>query len=154
MRSLKVIILFSSILFLTNCTTHMSKTQNLTETNGSFLQNDMPRPLFLGEGYEYSIAALPWKYSQYIAFNLKSSEKDLHKQAVYHALGNTGDGEITSWYSKDRLAGGKVRVIHSYILGTRQCRTYQSWIQVNGKSRHITNNACIRYPSKTWSFYK
>jgi hypothetical protein len=154
MKLFRVIILFSSIIFLNACSTHMSSTGDLAETRGTFLNADMPRPLFLGEGYQYSLASLPFKRWQYLEFNLNKEEKNLHKQAVYHSLGTTMNGQVTSWYSKTRNVGGKVRVIHSYNMGSRQCRTYQAWIQVNGKNRHTTNNACVMYPSKTWSFYK
>ena len=69
-------------------------------------------------------------------------------------LDNAKNLEIVSWYSKERLANGKVRVIHSYPTGSGVCRTYQAYIKVNGTERHMTNNACKKRWNFTWVFYK
>ena len=86
--------------------------------------------------------------------NHNKEEKQKHQSAVFFMLNNAKNGEIVSWYSKERLANGKVRVIHSYPTGSGVCRTYQAYIKVNGTERHMTNNACKKVWSIGWSFYK
>jgi surface antigen len=83
-----------------------------------------------------------WSHIQYLRFSLNDEEKKMHQSAVYHALNNAANGEITGWHSRDRLAQGKVRVIHSFPISGGRCRVYQSFIELNGTSRHWTNNAC------------
>ena len=88
-------------------------------------------------------------------FSLNKEEKKMHQSAVFFMLNDVPNGKIVSWYSKKRLANGKVRVIHSYPISGGYCRTYQAYIKLNGKERHMTNNAC-KYigADQTWVFYK
>jgi len=125
---------------------------NLKETQGHI--GEMPPPIWLGSDLEYSMPAFLFRATQYLRFSLKREEKKMHESAVFFALTSTQNGKIVSWYSKKRLAGGKVRVIHSYPISGGYCRTYQAYIKVNGKERHMTNNACKRITSVSWSFYK
>jgi hypothetical protein len=153
MKSLKVIIVLSSILFLTNCTTGTATTNKPSkEVNGSLAK--MPIPMILGDDVKYSMPAFLWRATQFMRFSLNKEEKQLHESAVFFALQNAKNGEIVSWYSDKRLANGKVRVIHSYPTGAGICRTYQAYIKVNGTERHMTNNACKKNWSPSWSFYK
>ena len=69
-------------------------------------------------------------------------------------LNNAQNGKIVSWYGDKRLVNGKVRVIHSSPISGGYCRTYQAYIKVNGTERHMTNNACKKNWSPSWSFYK
>ena len=155
MKSLKVIIVLSSILFLTNCTTGTTTLNNpKAEMSGSLLEKEMPSPVFLGNDIKYSMPAFLWRSTQYLRFSLNKEEKQLHESAVFFALQNAKNGEIVSWYSKKRLVNGKVRVIHSYPSGAGLCRTYQAYIKVNGTERHMTNNACRTNWSIGWAFYK
>ena len=115
---------------------------------------NMPTPEYWGEQLKYSAPSVRFTRTQFIGFWLKREEKKMHQSAVYFALENAQNGKIVSWYSKKRLAAGKVRVIHSYPISGGYCRTYQAYIKVNGKERHMTNNACKRITSVSWSFYK
>ena len=115
---------------------------------------EMPPPVWLGEDLKYSMPAFLFRHTQYLRFSLKREEKKMHESAVFFALTNTENGKIVSWYSKKRLAAGKVRVIHSYPISGGYCRTYQAYIKVNGKERHMTNNACKYIGTASWSFYK
>ena len=78
----------------------------------------------------------------------------MHRSAVYHALNNTKNGEVTKWYGKDRNSAGVVRVIHSYPESRGYCRVYQSFIKLNGATRHMTNNACMHGGYNIWRFVK
>jgi surface antigen len=103
---------------------------------------------------KYSMPAYLFRKTQFMRFRLNDTEKKLHESAVFFALTNAENGKIVSWYSKKRLANGKVRVIHSYPISGGYCRTYQAYIKLNGKERHTTNNACKYIGSPSWSFYK
>ena len=143
----------SSILFLTNCTTGTTTTNKPSkEVNGSLTK--MPIPMILGDDVKYSMPAFLWRTTQFMRFSLNKEEKQKHQSAVFFMLDNAKNGEIVSWYSDKRLVNGKVRVIHSYPTGAGICRTYQAYIKVNGTERHMTNNACKKNWSPSWSFYK
>ena len=114
----------------------------------------MPPPVWLGDDLKYSMPAFLFRRTQFLRFSLNREEKKMHESAVFFALTSTQNGKIVSWYSKERLAAGKVRVIHSYPISGGYCRTYQAYIKVNGKERHMTNNACRRITGVSWSFYK
>ena len=149
MRLFKVIIVLISLL-LSN--TALADKTLPGDTNGHI--GDMPAPKWLGTDLKYSMPAFLFRQSQFMKFRLNKAEKKMHESAVFFALTSTQNGKIVSWYSKERLAGGKVRVIHSYPISGGYCRTYQAYIKLNGTSRHITNNACKYIGSPSWSFYK
>ena len=150
MRLFKAIIISSSLLLLANCA---SNYQTVRETQGTFIE--FPQPVSLGEHQMWSAPGMMWNNIQFMRFTLNDEEKKMHQSAVYHALNNAKNGEITSWNSRDRLAQGKVRIIHSFPLSDGHCRLYQAYIELNGASRHWTNNACTRfYSGGEWLFLK
>ena len=147
MKLLKVIIISISIfVFSIN-----ANGQDLKETKGTF--GEMPFPEFFSNDYDISVPTFLFRYTQYIKFRLKKDEKKMHESAVYFMLENATNGKVVSWYSDKRYTGGKVRVIHSYPISGGYCRTYQAWIKVNSKERHMTNNAC-KLMNGAWKFLK
>ena len=138
MKLFKVITILSSLFILTSCAGVGGN--YIKETDGTFL--NFPEPVTLGENQLWSAPGMLWSHIQYLRFSLNDEEKKMHQSAVYHALNNAANGEITGWHSRDRLAQGKVRVIHSFPISGGRCRVYQSFIELNGTSRHWTNNAC------------
>jgi len=148
MRLFKVIIVLSSLLW----GTALAGTNTPGDTKGTI--GDMPEPTWLGSDVKYSMTAYLFRRTQFMRFRLNETERKLHESAVFFALSNAENGKIVSWYSKKRLANGKVRVIHSYPISGGYCRTYQAYIKLNGKERHMTNNACRRITSVSWTFYK
>ena len=149
MKLYKVIIVLISVLLLSN--TALAGSNKPTDTEGTI--GSMPTPKLLGDDLKYSMPAYLWRYTQFLKFRLKKNEKIMHQSAVFFMLDNAPNGKIVSWYSKKRLANGKVRVIHSYQISGGYCRTYQAYIKLNGKERHMTNNACKYIGSPSWSFY-
>ena len=149
MRSFKVITVLISLLLSTSA---LAGSNTPGEHRGTI--GEMPEPTWLGDELKYSMPAYLFRKTQFMRFRLNSTEKKLHESAVFFALTNAENGKIVSWYSKERLAAGKVRVIHSYPISGGYCRTYQAYIKVNGKERHTTNNACLYDGSPSWSFYK
>ena len=149
MRLFKVITVLISLLL---SSTAMAGSNTSGDTKGTI--GDMPPPIWLGTDLEYSMPAFLFRHTQFLKFSLKKEEKKMHESAVFFALTSTENGKIVSWYSKKRLAAGKVRVIHSYPISGGYCRTYQAYIKLNGKERHMTNNACKYIGTPSWSFYK
>ena len=149
MKLLKAITIVTSLLIATPAIADNTPSD---EINGSLLE--MPSPMFFGDDLKYSMPAFLWRQTQFMRFRLKKDEKKKHESAVFFMLNNLPNGKIVSWYSDKRLVNGKVRVIHSYPISSGVCRTYQAYIKVNGKERHMTNNACKYNNSPTWSFYK
>ena len=155
MRLFRVIILLTSFLFLANCTATAggSHTLSLKETEGHFIDINKA-PLNLDNEIIGVAPGFLWNASQFLRFNLNKEEKLMHRSAVYHALNNTKNGEVTKWYGKDRNSAGVVRVIHSYPESRGYCRVYQSFIKLNGATRHMTNNACMHGGYNIWRFVK
>jgi hypothetical protein len=150
MRLYKVITVLISLLLTTSA---LAGSKTPGDANGVI--GKMPEPKYLGDDkITYSMTKFLFRRTQFMRFSLNREEKKMHESAVFFALTSTQNGKIVSWYSKERLAAGKVRVIHSYPISGGYCRTYQAYIKVNGKERHMTNNACRRITGVSWTFYK
>tara|TARA_R110000803_G_scaffold39788_2_gene85833 strand:- start:3364 stop:3816 length:453 start_codon:yes stop_codon:yes gene_type:complete len=149
MKLYKVIIALISLLVLSEVA--LAGSNKPTDTNGTI--GSMPTPTLLGDDLKYSMPAYLFRYTQFMRFRLNKEEKAMHQSAVFFMLQDVPNGKIVSWYSKKRLANGKVRVIHSYPISGGYCRTYQAYIKLNGKEKHTTNNACKYMGSPSWSFY-
>ena len=149
MKLLKVITISISLILFSTQLFAGSLPKEQDETLGN-----MPSPIWLGDDLKYSMPAFLWRHTQYMGYRLNKKEKMQHQSAVFFTLNNAKNGEVVSWYSEKRLAGGKVRVIHSYPISGGYCRTYQAYIKVKTKSKHTTNNACKYIGSPSWSFYK
>jgi hypothetical protein len=149
MKLFKVIIVLISLLLSQTALANTNKPSDADGTIGG-----MPPPVWLGNDVKFSMTAYLFRNTQFMKFRLNRAEKKMHESAVFFALTNAENGKIVSWYSNKRLASGKVRVIHSYPISGGYCRTYQAYIKLNGKERHMTNNACKRITSVSWSFYK
>ena len=151
MKSYKAIIALISFLVLSEVA--LAGSNKPADPNGTI--GNMPMPKLLGDDLKYSMPAFLWRNTQFMRFRLNKEEKKMHQSAVFFMLNDVQNGKIVSWYSKKRLANGKVRVVHSYPISGGYCRTYQAYIKLNGKERHMTNNAC-KYigADQTWVFYK
>ena len=150
MRLYKVITVLISLLLMT-----AAMADNKTPGDAKGQIGNMPSPIFFDTTQtKYSMTQFLFRRTQFLRFSLRKEEKKMHESAVFFMLDNAHNGEIVSWYSKKRLASGKVRVIHSYEISGGYCRTYQAFIKVRTKQKHMTNNACKYIGSPSWSFYK
>ena len=113
-----------------------------------------PKPISLSENEIWSAPGMRWNGIQYLRFSLNDEEKKMHQSAVYHALNQSRDGEITSWYSDSKKIYGSIRIIQSFPISDGNCRIYQSLIHYNNSMRHFTNNACKRFYAENWLFLK
>ena len=151
MKLFKVIIVLISLLTASAYAVDYSKTPKEIDVD---IKGAMPLPNLLNDDLVYTIMRFGWNRTQYLRFKLKKHEKQLHKSAVYFMLENAPNGKIVSWYSKERLANGKVRVVQSYPVSGGHCRTYQSYIKIRNKEKHMTNIACKEDWMPGWRFYK
>ena len=149
MKLLKVIIISISIICSSN--TLLANNHSPGEANSTI--GKMPPPIWLDDP-QIDFPAFLWRLTQYMGMRLKKQEKHQHQSAVFFMLENARDGEVVSWFSDKRLANGKVRVIHTYPISGGYCRTYQAFIKVRTKQKHMTNNARKYIGSPSWSFYK
>ena len=145
----KVTIVLISLLL---SSTAMAANKTPGDANGQI--GDMPAPKWLGDDLKYSMPAFLFRRTQFLRFSLKRAEKKMHESAVFFALTSTQNGKIVSWYSKKRLSNGKVRVVHSYPVSGGYCRSYQSYIKIGNKEKHMTNIACKEDWMPGWRFYK
>ena len=151
MRLYLVITLLSSLLFVNSAIAESNSPPDADVKMGELVPFVSMGEI---EDFKYSLPAFLWRNSQYMRFRLKKDEKQQHKSAVFYMLQNVPNGKTVAWYSKERLANGKVRVVHSYPTGSGMCRIYQAYIKVNGKAKHMTNMACKKNWSPSWSFSK
>jgi hypothetical protein len=149
MKLLKVIIISISIIL--SITPVIADNHTPGETKQVI--GKMPPPIWLDDP-QIDFPAFLWRLTQYMGMRLKKQEKHQHQSAVFFMLENARDGEVVSWFSDKRLANGKVRVIHTYPISGGYCRTYQAFIKIRTKQKHMTNNACKYIGSPSWSFYK
>jgi len=118
------------------------------------ISKTLPTPISLSENEIWSSPGMIWNGVQYLRFFLNDDEKKMHRSAVYYALNQSRDGEITSWYNKQKLTSGKVRVLYSFPISDGNCRVYQSIISSSSSTKHFTNNACKRFYGEDWLFLK
>jgi len=151
MRLYLVITLLSSLLFVNS-----SLADSNSPPDADVKMGELVPFVSMGEieDFKYTLPGFIWRSTQYMRFRLKKDEKQQHKSAVFYMLENVPNGKTVAWYSKERLANGKVRVVHSYPTGSGICRIYQAYIKVKGKSKHMTNMACKKNWSPSWSFSK
>lgn len=138
MRLFRVITLLSSLLLVGCMSGHIN---TVNETKGPLIDK-IPFPTMLTENQALSLPGMLWNNIQYLRFSLNKKEKMMHQSAVYHALNDAELGVITSWYSRERMAMGQVRVIDQWPQSNGYCRVYQAYIKLNGAQRHMTNKAC------------
>ena len=82
MKLLRVIMVFFSFIFLSNCIS--PGIQTVKETRGTLLKS-MPAPMPLNDEAWLSVGVL-WNGIQYLSFSLRNNEEILHQQAVFHSL--------------------------------------------------------------------
>ena len=130
--------------------------QQLSETEGSISGYEKT-----GNSTTASIAGEPsaallffwFDLFNQINFNLNKEEKKMHNETVFFSLNHGKNGQLVSWHSKKRMASGKVRIINTFVVGKKPCRTYQSFIKLNGAEKHSTHTFC-KNQGQYWRSYE
>lgn len=76
------------------------------------------------------------------------------EQAVYHALNNLENGEVTYWHDDNSNDRGAVHVTMTYPQGGGYCRVLMTQVSYRGKMRDFTEKACINQIDNTWRFIR
>jgi len=92
--------------------------------------------------------------SKYFSTQLKPQDKELHRQAVYHALNNLENGEMVEWFNDRTDAQGKARIVMTIPANGSYCRRVHSWIRLGSEERAFEDTACYNVTTKTWNFFK
>lgn len=141
----KSLIILSSVLLLSACGTTAGNYNNSKSTYASVHDN-----------YQNANGSmvLALNYMKWSANRMNVHDRKRQEQAVFFALNNLKNGEVTNWYNGDTGAQGKVRVAMSYPQGSGYCRVLQSEIYYNGKARNFQETACINAVDNSWRFVR
>ena len=142
MRLFQVILLISSIFFLDLNFNHSKSVEKFK----------WPKAIFTKENL--GSTNVVWNGTQYVGFqySLSRVDKQKHQAAVYNALENLPDLEVSKWFNKKKKIMGAVRVLASEPISAGYCRYYQVVIQKKKKIKHQVFQACKRIFSLDWSF--
>lgn len=75
------------------------------------------------------------------------------EQAVFYALDNLEEGQVTKWYNAKNGSQGAVKVVMTYPSGSGFCRVLLSQITYKNKTRDFKETACINH-LRTWKFIR
>jgi len=92
--------------------------------------------------------------SRYFGTQLKPQDRELHRQAVYHALNNLENGEAVEWFNDRTDAQGKARIVMTTPANGGYCRRVHSWVRLGADQRAFEDTACYNVTTKTWNFHK
>lgn len=92
--------------------------------------------------------------TKYFSTQLKPQDKELHRQAVYHALTNLDNGEKVEWFNDRTDAQGIARVVMTIPANGSYCRRIHSWVRLGSEERAFEDTACYNVTTKMWNFYK
>ena len=140
----KSLIILSSILLLSACGT--TGTYNNSKSTYASVHDDYQS---VNGSVVMAVNYLKWSSNRMNKFDRKRQE-----QAVFFALDNLQNGEVTNWYNGDTGAQGKVRVAMTYPQGSGYCRVLHSEIYYNGKARNFQETACINAVDNSWRFVR
>ena len=147
MRLFPIILVLSSLIFLTNCVGVSPDKIDITKIKR---ERKLPEPNFLTPDAVYVTSGngSSWDLRHFMDFRFwsppyfNSNETKQHKAAVYTTLENMKDFEVVSWYSESRDAGGKIRPIFTYGINSSLCRDFQVLLYIEKKARSKTFSAC------------
>jgi len=92
-------------------------------------------------------------FAKWKSYKLPAEDQLLQEQAVFFALDNLQEGDITEWIGKENASHGKVSVVMTYPMGGGFCRVLLSQINYKQKVRSFKETACKNGSSK-WKFIR
>ena len=143
-RGRLLVTLIISLTFLSACGTTNFK-------NSSYSQSASITEYYSPANSTVAVAlnAVKWKTGM-----LSDYDYNLQKDAVFFALQNLQNGEVTRWYNGNTGAHGAVQVAMTYPQGSGYCRVLMSQIVYKGKQRDFKETACINSVDNTWRFVR
>lgn len=92
-------------------------------------------------------------FAKWKSYKLPEEDQLLQEQAVFFALDNLQEGDITEWIGKNNSTHGKVNVVMTYPMGGGYCRVLLSQINYKQKVRSFKETAC-KNGSSRWQFIR
>tara|TARA_X000000950_G_scaffold287524_1_gene400138 strand:+ start:2138 stop:2578 length:441 start_codon:yes stop_codon:yes gene_type:complete len=86
-------------------------------------------------------------------YKLPKEDQVKQEQAVFFALDNLEEGEVTNWYNAKNGSQGAVKISMTYPAGSGHCRVILSQISYKNKVRDFKETACINH-LRTWKFIR
>jgi len=106
-----------------------------------------------GKGQMAAIAigtlAGAWAGSE-LGKSLDEADRMKARQTAQISLENNKAGQVTAWRNPDSGNSGTFTPVSTYKAGSRDCRTFESTITVDGKTEPATGRAC-RNADGTWT---
>lgn len=87
-------------------------------------------------------------------YSLPDRLQNKQEQAVFHALNNLENGEITYWHDDRSNDRGAVQVTGTYPIGGGYCRVLMTQVTYKGKMRSYVEKACINNVDQQWKFIR
>ena len=143
---ISLVILTISIGFLAGCnTTGQQFHQTSYSTGASTSQYYHPAN---------STVAVAFNYFKWRSHMMNDYDRKQQENAVFFALNNLQNGEVTRWYNGNTGAKGAVKIVMTYPQGSGYCRVIMSQIYYNSKQRDFKEVACINSVDNTWRFVR
>jgi len=139
----KYFIILSSLI-LAGCSTH-TFTDNSVSTYASAKKDYNPA----NGSIALATNLFSWNVSRMDKYDRKQQEN-----AVFFALNNLENGEVTRWYNGNTGAQGAVKMAMSYPQGSGYCRVIMSEIRYNSRNRDFVETACINAVDNSWRFIR
>ena len=141
----KLLIILTTSIGLTACGTTAQNYNNSVSTYASVHENYTS---------VNGTAVVALNYLKWSHYRMEPYDRKQQEQAVFFALNNLQNGEETNWYNGNTGAKGRVRIAMTYPQGSGWCRVIQSEISYKGKSRNLSETACINAVENTWRFVR
>lgn len=140
-----LIILTTSIGLLSACSAQNTLTHTSESSYASTQSNYRPVDTSVGALINY----MSWNINR-----METYDQQQQEQAVFFALNNLQNGEVTRWYNGNTGAKGAVKVSMTYPQGSGYCRVIMSQIFYNSKERNFKEVACINAVDNSWRFIR
>jgi surface antigen len=83
-----------------------------------------------------------------------SEDSTHYEQAVFFALNNLDQGELTEWHNSATGSHGAVVIMASYPQGSGYCRKVNTQSYIKGKVQSYVRTACVNGVDTNWRFIR
>ena len=139
-----ILALIISVSLLTSC----ANTQETYITSGSVTSSTNSKYLETSTSVATVVNLFRWGLHK-----LPKEDQLKQEQAVFYALDNLEEGQVTRWYNAKNGSQGAVKVSMTYPAGSGFCRVILSQITYKNKTRDFKETACINH-FMTWKFIR
>ena len=101
-----------------------------------------------------SVLSMAVNMTRWKMYKLSQDDQARQERAVFFALNNLDQGQMTEWRNERTGSRGAVVIMSSYPQGSGYCRTVNSEIYYRGKTRNFVETACVNGVEPTWRFIR